>query len=81
MPPGSHLLSGMRSAVTGHEAVASGIRVTATDLDNPQDTGSVEVMDNYVLICAGTCEQTYAQVSYAKDGTQTHVITIKGIRK
>lgn len=57
-----------------------GIRVTATDLEHPEDTNTVEVMDNYVLITAGTCHQTYMQVSRAKDGTQTHVITVKGIR-
>lgn len=58
-----------------------GIRVTATDLQHPEDTSTAEVMDNYVLICAGSCEQTYVQVSQAKDGTETHVITVKGIRQ
>jgi len=56
-----------------------GIRVTATDLEHPEDTSSIEIMDNYVLITAGRCEQTYVQVSTAKDGTQTHVITVKGV--
>lgn len=58
----------------------SGIRVTATDLDHPDESDTAEVMDNYVLICAGTCQRTYVQVSAAKDGTQTHVITVKGIK-
>jgi hypothetical protein len=56
-----------------------GIRVTATDLEHPDDTGTMEIMDNYVLITAGRCEQRYVQVSMAKDGTETHVITVKGV--
>jgi hypothetical protein len=59
----------------------SGIRVTATDLDHPEDTSSIEIMDNYVLIAAGSCEQTYVQVHNKSDGTQTHVITVKGVRQ
>lgn len=58
-----------------------GVRVTATDLEHPSDTGTVEIMDNYVLTTAGTCEATHVQVSRAKDGTETHVITVKGIRQ
>lgn len=58
----------------------SGIRVTATDLDHPEETGTVEILDNYVLITSGRCQQTNVTVHYGKDGTQTHVITVKGIR-
>ena len=58
-----------------------GIRVTATDLEHPEDTQSVEIIDDYVLVCAGRCQQTYVQVSTAKDGTETHQITVKGIRR
>lgn len=57
------------------------IRVTATDLADPSQTGSVDILDDYVLICAGRCQQTYVQVSQAKDGSETHVITVKGIRR
>lgn len=59
----------------------NGIRVTATDLDHPEETSTVEIMNNYLLITAGTCEQTYVQVSTARDGTETHVITVKGCRR
>jgi hypothetical protein len=59
----------------------SGIRVTATDLDHPEDTSSIEIIDDYVLITAGSCEQTYVQVHSKADGTQTHVITVKGCRR
>lgn len=58
-----------------------GIRVTATDLEHPDKTSSIEITDNYVLVTAGTCGQTNVTVHYAKDGTQTHVITVKGIRQ
>lgn len=57
------------------------IRVTATDLARPEDVGTVDIIDDYVLICAGRCERTYVQVSRAKDGSETHVITVKGIRR
>jgi hypothetical protein len=59
----------------------SGIRVTATDLDHPEDMSTAEIMDNYILITAGRCEVTYTQVSQAKDGSETHVITVKGFRR
>lgn len=58
-----------------------GISVTAVDLANPADSGTMEIMDDYCLIAAGSCHVTYTQVSAAKDGTETHVVTIKGIRR
>lgn len=58
----------------------SGIRVTATDLAHPEHVGTVDVMDNYVLIAAGSCEMAHRQVHYKADGTQTHVITVTGCR-
>jgi hypothetical protein len=61
--------------------MSAGIRVTATDLASPEESDTLEIMDNYVLITAGTCRQTYVQVHHAKDGTQTHVITVKGVRR
>lgn len=61
--------------------MSQGIRVTVTDLDDPAETSSVEIMDNYILICAGTAEHAHVQVFNKSDGTQTHVITVKGIRQ
>lgn len=65
----------------GVEVTRRGIQVKATDLEHPEDTGTMEIMDDYALICAGRCQVTYTQVSYAKDGSETHVVTIKGIRR
>lgn len=42
---------------------------------------SIEVLDNYVLVCDGTCYRDSVVVHRRKDGTETHVITIKGIRQ
>lgn len=61
--------------------MSRGIRVTATDLESPDDSSTAEIMDDYALICAGRCNATYVQVTNAKDGTQTHVITVKGVRR
>jgi hypothetical protein len=61
--------------------VTGGIRVTATDLDRPEDSDSNEIMDNYVIVCAGSCEVTNVNVHHKADGTSTHVITVKGIRR
>lgn len=55
----------------------SGIRVTATDLDHPDDVGTVEIMDNYVVITAGTAEVTHVQAH----ANGTHVVTIKGVKR
>lgn len=49
------------------------IRVTATDLDT-LESSTVEIADDYVLICAGTCYREYVEDHF--DGT--HVITVKG---
>ena len=48
------------------------IRVTVEDLLTGESE-SVELADDYVLICAGRCEQTY--VTAHANGT--HVITVK----
>lgn len=56
------------------------IRVTATDLDrDPGDSSTCEVEDDYVLVAAGSAWQDSVQVYRKSDGTETHVITIKGI--
>ena len=50
------------------------IRVTIEDIE----TGDKEVVvltDDYVLICAGSAEQTHVQAY----GSGTHVITVKGL--
>lgn len=56
------------------------IHVTAHD---PQ-TGDAEtqvITDNYVVVTAGTAELSDIQVHQKSDGTITHVITVKGIRR
>ena len=42
---------------------------------------SIDVLDNYLLVCDGTCYQHGVVVHRLKDGTETHVITVKGIRR
>jgi len=58
-----------------------GIRVTATDLEHPEDSSSRDIMDDYLLVTAGSCEMTYVNVFYRADGTETHVITVRGIQR
>lgn len=60
---------------------SKGIRVTATDLDDPAESGSRDIRNDYVLITAGSCEVTSVQVFNKADGTSTHQVTIKGIRR
>jgi hypothetical protein len=57
------------------------ITVTAQDDDYPEDKGVQKIWNDYLLICAGSAEITYVQVSTAANGTQTHVITVKGVRR
>lgn len=45
-----------------------------------EETETVEITDNYVLVREGTAHIHGVQVHRHKDGTQTHVITVKGIR-
>ena len=56
------------------ESDRRGIRVTVEDLETG-DTDSAVIWNNYVLITAGSCEQTYRQIS----ANGTHVLTIKGV--
>jgi hypothetical protein len=51
--------------------------VTATDGEH---TDSVEIENNYVLIVDGTAYRHGVTVHRHKDGTQSHVITVKGIK-
>jgi hypothetical protein len=51
--------------------------VTATDGETSE---SHEVNDNYVLTTDGSAYVHGVQVYRHKDGTSTHVITVKGIR-
>lgn len=55
------------------------IKVTVTD-DETGDAETTEVADNYVLITAGTAHCQGVQVHFGKDGTQTHVITVRGCK-
>jgi len=57
-----------------------GVRVTVRDLASGAGDEAV-IADDYVLVTSGTCHRTHTNVSHAKDGTQTHVVTIRGIRK
>lgn len=51
--------------------------VTATDGTSIE---SHDVTDNYVLTTDGTAYVHGVQVHRHKDGTSTHVITVKGLR-
>lgn len=53
------------------------IRVTVEDLKTG-DRETVEISDDYILICAGRCELTYTNVYPAKG---THVLTVKGMKR
>lgn len=51
--------------------------VTVTDGESSE---SHEITDNYLLTTAGTAYVHGVQVYRHKDGTSTHVLTVKGIR-
>ncbi len=53
-------------------------RVTASDDAGPDET--IEIHDDYVIIRDGTAWIASLQVHACKDGTSTHVVTIKGCR-
>lgn len=55
--------------------MSGGTTVTASAGGSSQ---TVTIRDNYVLICDGTAHADVT-VHYRKDGTQTHVITVKGL--
>lgn len=60
----------------------SGTRVTAQPVKpDSQQSGVVVIEDNYVLVVDGTAYRHGVVVHYCKDGTQTHVITVKGIKR
>ncbi len=59
----------------------SGTRVTAETVEpSDQAKGEVVIENNYVLIADGSAFQHGVVVHYCKDGTQTHVITVKGCK-
>ena len=59
----------------------SAVRITATDLDQPSDTMTRDIDgDDYVIVGVGRCANYDLQVHYRKDGTQTHVITVRNVR-
>ena len=53
---------------------------TTVTASQGEESGSVQIRDNYVLICDGTAYEAGMVVHHLKDGTQTHVITVKGCR-
>jgi hypothetical protein len=55
------------------ETTPAKIRVTVEDLATGEKE-SLEIMDDYILICAGSCYQDGVQM-YANG---THMITVKG---
>ena len=60
--------------------VADSIRVTATDVQRDYSV-TQEIWDDYILVTAGGCQETHVTVHHKADGTQTHVITVKGVRR
>lgn len=56
------------------------IRVTATDVANG-DSSTQDIWDDYCIVAAGSAEVTHFQVHANSDGTATHVITVKGVRR
>lgn len=54
----------------------NGTRVTAQSVDNPAETESRVIKDDYNLICDGDCYISGIQ-AYPKSGT--HVITVKNV--
>ena len=55
-------------------------KVTATDYETG-DVESVEITDNYVLIREGSAYISGTTLHVCKDGTVTHVITVKGCQR
>lgn len=56
------------------------VRVTCTDLANG-DSESQEIWDDYCLVAVGSAYVDNFQVHAKSDGTATHVITVKGVRR
>ncbi|MCR1785329.1 hypothetical protein KVF89_22505 [Nocardioides carbamazepini] len=56
------------------------IDVTARDTANG-DSKTQTIRDDYCLVAAGTAEVTSIQVYAKDDGTSTHVVTVKGVRR
>jgi hypothetical protein len=66
----------------GHRvAGVNAVKVTFSHAYQGEET--VDIQDNYVLVCAGTCTRhgVGVVVHYLGDGTETHVITVKGIKR
>lgn len=57
-------------------ADSGGTRVTAQSVDDPDDTASRVIVDDYNLVCDGDCYVSGIQV-HPKTGT--HVITVKNV--
>lgn len=55
------------------------IRVTVEDTETGE-TETTEITNTYLLITEGTAYHHGVTLHRLKDGTQTHVITVKGCR-
>lgn len=62
------------------EQATARIRVTATDVATG-DSETHEIWHDYCIVAAGGAEVTHVQVHAKSDGTATHVITVKGVRR
>ena len=59
-----------------------GVLVMVTDLeDQSAYVSSVEIMDEYALIVAGSAKRSNIEIVDGEDGTKTHLITITGVRE
>lgn len=79
LPPDVVLLDA-DGRVADSAPVADSIRVTATDVATGHSIEH-EIWDDYVLTTAGGCQDTHIAVYHKADGTETHVITVKGVRR
>ncbi len=60
----------------------SGTRVTAETVEpGEQPLDEVVIENNYVLVTDGSAYQHGVVIHVRTDGTQTHVITVKGVRR
>lgn len=56
------------------------IEITARDTASG-DSDTMTIRNDYCLVTAGAAEVTSVNVHHKADGTQTHVITVKGVRR
>lgn len=68
------------TAARDDTAGVAAVRVTATDLATG-DSDDQDIWDDYCIVTAGGCDVTNVGVHYKADGTQTHILTVKGVRR